>query len=281
MSRASSLPCGNGCSSWKAALTIIPVAAPVFYALYMNWTISRQTTSNTGRLPADQATSRSKRWPPEPPKSLPEEIEQDSSKWIVAYERVVSRPISPDCLILPPMQSTSSNNSPSPLFKSYIQATQKAFSWTPQAFLIRSLIREPEIRATFDAKSIERLDFKRDDVVNGVYRVSHYEQDQRTGAERVELMIQAPASYKGPAVRGLILSTIEYPSKHENLDEAIEDDDIVFVNETWMWRLTEEKPTMLESRTGSWFHSLLAGWLILKGIAAVKTSTNKTPNKSE
>lgn len=69
-----------------------------------------------------------------------------------------------------------------------------------------------------------------------------------------------PRSYGGPPVRGLILSALE-----EEQDGAA----VRFVNETWLWRRRDEKPTLLESGLGKWLHSPLAGWLVIKGLGAV------------
>lgn len=262
------LPKGSLSSTATTALAILPVAAPVAYFLYWNWRIGSITTSNSGRFEAKQTATAAHKTDIEPPKSLPEEVTEDPSQWVVSYERVVSRPLQLEDLTNRVDPQKPEIAQPSALFTSYLRATHKAFSWTPQAFLIRSLLKEPLNRASFNTKWIENLDFKDGDIVNGVYKVSHVSSDKNTHAERVELLIDTPASYDGPAVRGLILSATE-PNKSEETDSAEQHDGISFINETWMWRLKEEKPTLLESRFGGWFHGLLAGWLIVKGMDAL------------
>lgn len=257
-----SLPKGSLTSTATTALAILPVAAPVAYFLYWNWRIGSITASNAGRFEARRTGTSTDTTDIEPPKSLPKEVTEDPSQWVVSYERVVSRPVSlVDLGNRVDIQNTEATK-PSALFKSYLRATHTAFSWTPQAFLIRSLLKEPLNRGSFDTEWIKNLEFKDGDIVNGVYKVSHVSSDSNTRAERVELLIDIPVSYKGPPVRGLILSATE-PNQAASVEQ---EDNISFINETWMWRLKEEKPTMLESRFGGWFHGLLAGWLIIKGL---------------
>lgn len=253
------MPKGSVTSTATTALAILPVAVPVAYFLYWNWRIGSITASNSGRFEARRSATASDTTDIESPKSLPEEVTEDPSQWIVSYERVVSRPVSLADLANRADVQNSEATTPSELLKSYLRATHKAFSWTPQAFLIRSLLKEPLNRGSFDADWIESLNFKEGEIVNGVYKVSHVSSDSHTKAERVELLIDIPTSYKGPPVRGLILSATEITSMETEYK-------ISFINETWMWRLKEEKPTLLESRFGGWFHGLLAGWLIIKGL---------------
>jgi hypothetical protein len=67
----------------------------------------------------------------------------------------------------------------------------------------------------------------------------------------------------------LILAGVEPAPPAGPDQEGVTQEKIVLINETWMWRLVDEKPTMLESPIGRWFHRLLAGWLVLKGISGV------------
>ena len=77
-------------------------------------------------------------------------------------------------------------------------------------------------------------------------------------------MIEAPPSYQGPVPRGLLVA--------EAAQVAVADkrlDAVVFVNETWMWRRVDEKPTLIESPVARWFHGMMARWLVVRGIGAV------------
>ena len=188
------------------------------------------------------------------------------SEWIVTFERVTSNPVSLATLEARQDdgvdQSSDAASQPSRLLREYLQAAHVAFSWTPQAMMIRAMLKEQECRDSFARRWIKSLSFRVGDLVNGVYKVSHYDDLDRNGGERAELLIHTPPSYRGPPVRGLILSVIE---------PAVEATSgmVVFVNETWLWRQRHEKPTLLESGFGQWFHGLLASWLVVKGMAAV------------
>lgn len=256
------------------ALIALPVAIPVAYLVYVNHAIRKSTTSTAGRRDPDSSHQ------PRDPASLPADVKSDSSQWVVAYERVVSNPIPTSSLAYAVAESStlshsspdgSSTTQPSTLLREYIRATHAAFSWTPQAVLIRAMIKEGDIRRSFDGAWIDSLAFAPGELVNGVYRVSHHQKDISTVSERVELIMEVPASFKGPAVRGLLVAAIE-PAPAADLQRPGETDKgemVLFVNETWMWRRAEEKPTLLETPFGKWFHTQLAGWLIMRGLSAV------------
>ena len=242
-----------------AVLVTLPVAVPVIYAIYINAWISSNTTSITGRRDKRRPTQGTSTASIRDPVSLPEEVRVDDGYlWTVNYERVVSNPISIDSMGIPVEQGYTLQASP--LLREYLRATHSAFSWTPQAFLIRAMIKEPEVKRTFGTTWIRSLNFALGDYVNGVYKVSHHQKDG--SSERVELIIEAPASYKGPAVRGLLAAAIE-PANEKSKGGG---DQVVLVNETWMWRRVSEPLTLLETPFGKWFHEKLAGWLIMKGV---------------
>lgn len=250
-----------------AAVALLPVILPSVYAVYLNWAVRRTTTCSSGQLSqptTTTTTSSASRAPPTTPQSIPKDVLARPEDWVVCYERVVSRPIPAATLVHKLVRGGSSSGdegSPSPLLTGYLRATFRAFGWTPQAFLIRGMLAEPERKASFDGAHIDALTFADGDVVDGVYKVTSYERGGRSrSAEAIELSIDMPRSYRGPPVRGLILSALE-----EEQDGAA----VRFVNETWLWRKRDEKPTLLESGLGKWLHSLLAGWLVIKGLGAV------------
>ena len=272
--------------SATVALIALPVAIPVAYLFYLSRAIRKSTTSTTGRRDQPRLTG-SEPHQPRDPASLPAEVKSDSSQWVVAYERVVSNLVPISSLryaIAGPLTASHSSakestTQPSTLLREYIRAIHVAFSWTPQAVLIRAVIKEAELRRTFDGAWIDSMTFAPGELVNGVYRVSHHQKDDSTVSERTELIMEVPASVKGPAVRGLLVAAVEpVPAADPHRPGKTEKEDmVVFVNETWMWRRTEEKPTLLETPLGKWFHTQLAGWLILKGLGpVVGTSKPKT-----
>lgn len=109
--------------------------------------------------------------------------------------------------------------------------------------------------------------FGKGDLVNGAYKVSYHGKGKEVTSERVELMIEAPPSYQGPVPRGLILAEVERVNNGEN---------IVFVNETWMWRRQDEKPTLIENPVGAKIHALVAGWLVKRGIESITAKKSKS-----
>ncbi|TWU76120.1 hypothetical protein ED733_007881 [Metarhizium rileyi] len=265
------------------ALFALPIIVPVGYVFYTSWTVYKNTTLVSGTLVPRQGAFASAASHPAEPHSLPAEVQDDRSQWVVTYERVVSNPLLPSSLAYPPEKplSSGSTTEPSRLLQEVSRNMQKAFSRTPQAILLRSALSESLNKESFKTTWISNLTFRPGDIVNGVYKVSCNTRDQTTGSERVELVIDAPASYKGPRVRGLILTAIEPASSESSDDRRTRDEEkIVFVNETWMWRLADEKPTLLESSIGQWLHRLLAGWLLLKGISGV-SGTKQGKSASE
>ncbi|KAK5994372.1 hypothetical protein PT974_04846 [Cladobotryum mycophilum] len=260
-----------------AAVVVLPVALPLAYLVCLNHFVSKNTTSSPGRRiqASIDASSTSLYQPPiEEPLSLPEDVRSGDAQWVVAYERVASHPIPSSRLrfpvnesqghMSPPSQSTSQ---PSGLLTAYLRAAHIAFSWTPQAFLIRSLIGDTDIRRTFDTDWILGLSFKVGELVNGVYRVSHYGAGNEAETERSELMMEVPASYTGPSASGLLVATLEVVESPRGYET---DPDVIFVNETWTWRREDDrKPLLLETPFGKWFHAILARWLVNKGLNAV------------
>ena len=193
-----------------AAVALLPVILPSVYVVYLNWAVQRTTTCSSGQLsPPTSTTSSSSRAPPSTPKSIPKDVLARPEDWVVCYERVVSHAIPAATLAHKLVRGGSRGSSPSPLLTTYLRATFRAFSWTPQAFLIRGMLAEPERKATFGGAHMDALSFADGDVADGVYKVTSYEQGRGGSAEAVELSIDMPRSYGGPPVRGLILSALE------------------------------------------------------------------------
>ncbi|KAH7374845.1 hypothetical protein B0T11DRAFT_3747 [Plectosphaerella cucumerina] len=257
-----------------AAAAILPVVLPAVYILHLNRRVSKQTTKTSGRRsPKSSPDSALLSTSPTPctPFSLPPEVKDDESEWVLAYEKVVSHPIAASALSFPPGRLASGDAAPSELLRRYAQATHVAFGRTPQAFAIKASISEPHLRRSFEGDVVRGLPFQKGDMVNGVYRVAYYGQGEDPSSERVELVIEAPASYKGHVPKGLIVAevvVIDGPLSSDKGDGQLEQQ-VVFVNETWMWRRKDDPATLIEGTVGGWLHALMAGWLILKGIEGV------------
>lgn len=245
-------------------LFIIPVALPAAYLLYRTWKITSCTTVTTGRQGAGRTP------PPPRPIALPADVcADDGSQWVVTYECVVSRPVSTSELhvAVDSVHPSNAEKQPSPLLQAFSRATHLAFCSTLQAWLMRNAIGDPEAKRTFDASWIQKLPFKHGDVVNGAYKVVYHGSGPAQGSERIEFAIEAPASYRGPpAPRGLILTELLHIEPESGLTG---EGYVVFLNETWMWRRHDEKPTLIESGLAALIHRLMAGWMVMRGVDSV------------
>jgi len=120
-------------------------------------------------------------------------------------------------------------------------------------------------KRTFDGRWIRELAFRHGDIVNGAYKVVYQGRGAAPNSERVELIIEAPPSYRGPpAPNGLILAEIQRGGTDDRGQESV-----VFVNETWMWRRADHPPAMIESSVGGKLHEMLARWLVVSGVQSV------------
>lgn len=226
----------------------------------MMYYVGSSTTQQYGRgeqpgKATSQTTTASPSSGPPLPKSLPQSvIADDTGEHVLWNERVVSKPVALSEL-------GWSSGRLDELLTRYVRATMVAFTWTPQAYIIRKML-PAEVGGTFEADYINTMDFtKVDQRVDGVYTVQYRGTD--TCGQRVEMRLSPPEEYTGPRSDGIIVAAIEPVG-------AGAPDDIVFVNETWLWRKPDEKPTLLEGSIGRWFHSLLAAWLIGKGIKSIR-----------
>ncbi|KAL1872325.1 hypothetical protein VTK73DRAFT_1556 [Phialemonium thermophilum] len=266
------------------AIALIPVALEAGYLFYLKRSVSRHTTASAGlRYPRDPTKSGDSKSAGAAasngipasvvkPVSLPLEVADDSSsEYVLSYERVVSQPL-PASSLRHPLPSALLSGAPdvstgaSLLLTVYLRATMKAFGWTPQAFAIRAAVGSSEAKRTFDDAYIDNLDFREGDRVDGVYTVAFRGSRDGQSEERVEMLLDPPASYRGPVVKGLIACGVEPVPSLEGVEKPAK---VVFINETWLYRKTDEKPTLLEGAAGRWIHSLLAGWLIMKGLKVV------------
>ncbi|GFF58353.1 hypothetical protein IFM46972_11077 [Aspergillus udagawae] len=118
------------------------------------------------------------------------------------------------------------------------------FARFPQAYIIRTMSTEAE-KPSFKAANLERLDFKEGDLVCGAYRA----------ILRTPGKVEFEFKPLGP-VRGRLVVTI-----------TEKDDQMVFMNETLMWKPKAEKGVMpLETAVGKWMHELTAWWMVDSGV---------------
>lgn len=249
--------------SSRHTVALIAVATPTVYLFLLRRSVMRNVESCNTQLRGRRA-QRGKTTqqgaaspPPEPPlpRSLPQSVAADDpDRHVLWNERVVSKPVALSEL-------RWSSGSLDELLTRYVRATMVAFTWTPQAYLIRKML-PASVGETFEADYINAMDFTElDQRVDGVYTVQY--RGAGPGGERVEMRLSPPEEYTGPRSDGIIVAAIEPVG-------AGAPDEVVFVNETWLWRDPDEKPTLLEGSIGRWFHSLLAAWLIGKGIRSIR-----------
>lgn len=247
----------------RQTVALIAVATPAAYLFLLRRSVMRDVESSTtqqcvpkvqtGRRAAQVAASPLSE--PALPRSLPQSVTADNIDGYVLWnERVVSKPVALS-------QLRWSSGSLDELLTRYVRATMIAFTWTPQAYLIRKML-PAGVGETFEADYINAMDFRVvDQRVDGVYTVQYRGTEPR--GERVEMRLSPPEEYTGPRSDGMIVAAIEPVG-------AGAPDEVVFVNETWLWRKPDEKPTLLEGSIGRWFHSLLAAWLVGKGIKSIR-----------
>ncbi|KAG7289270.1 hypothetical protein NEMBOFW57_005635 [Staphylotrichum longicolle] len=193
-------------SKLALSLAVLPLVLPVAYLVYLDRVIARHLTTSTG---VRNKKKRMSAIPPglHEPTTLPPKVASDDSEWVLAYERIVSEPVDPSRL--------HHHDTPQPDFSAvltrYVRATMTAFSWTPQAFLLRASAGDGAVKRTFETPFIQGLGFREGDRVNGFWRVVH-RGDGGLGpqrGERVEMALDAPAGYRGPVVHGVVVAGVE------------------------------------------------------------------------
>ncbi|RLL95235.1 hypothetical protein CFD26_104276 [Aspergillus turcosus] len=127
-----------------------------------------------------------------------------------------------------------------------------SFTSLPQAYILRTMSTAAE-KPSFVPANIQRLDFKEGDLVCGAYRVV-----LRTPG-KVEFELKPMG-----AVRARLAITV-----------TEKDDQMVFMNETLMWKPKGEKGVMpLETGVGKWLHELTAWWMVDSGVKYLKDLRN-------
>jgi hypothetical protein len=241
-------------SRYAIGLAILPVAIPLTYLLYLDRAVKEKYSVETGLRSRTQRVSTIQPTALTPPTTLPHDVLDNKSEWVLAYERVTSEPVQ---LSRPPLNLQSDLSG---FLTSYVRGTMTAFSRTPQAFVLWASVGDSRLRKTFNAQFIQNLEFQEGDRVNGFWRVAYRGDGKLPGSsERIEMLLDAPSTYKGPVTRGVVVAEVS----RQDIG------DLVFINETWMWRTKSEASVLLERSIGQWLHTLLSAWLVRKGIEAV------------
>lgn len=249
------------------AIAVLVIATPIASALLLRAYFMRNIADySSGRQERGSKTQQtSSKTEPALPKSFPSSnaANNDSIDTVLSYERLVSKPVS-----LASMSWDVEHQSE--MLTRYVRATMFAFTQTPQAGMIRKMTPQ-DVWETFQGRYIDSMDFRRiGQRVDGVYTVQYRGNNpgvSRGGGERVELRLDPPPGFPDAGSEGIIVAAVE---------PVGEGGDVVrFVNETWLWRKAGQAPTFLESAAGRWFHSLMAAWLINRGISALKSGSKE------
>ena len=229
-------------SSMFLSALLLPVVSAGAYLAYQHYSLSRKVTCRT--TPYLQASSI----------VLPSPISSNESTYIVSHELACKR-ISRIELDTP----TATNQDLNALLTRFVRHTMSSFSRYPPAYILYYLTKSPSDRQTFNAKYLQSLDFQPGDRVCGVYVVSSRSNN------RVTLLLDAPKSYKGPRMEGMIVVEVEY-----------EGDEVEFRNHTIMWRKKGEgEKGPLESAVGRWVHALMVRALVEGGVKEVSASSRR------
>jgi hypothetical protein len=139
----------------------------------------------------------------------------------------------------------------------FLRRTMTTFSKSINTWGLYYLIRDPKERDTFNPAYLSALNFVPGDRVCGVYVVTSRER------RRVTLTLDAPASYAGPLVDGLLVIEVKQEQSWTS-----------FVNHTVLWRKKgfRATATVLEGAGGRWMHGLLVRRLVESGVQQLLSS---------
>lgn len=133
------------------------------------------------------------------------------------------------------------------LFTALVRRNMTAFSHFPQALMIRLLCETEEEKTSFKSSRISSLDFEKGDLVCGVYRVVRREKN------KVEFEMK--------------MKNLEFVDGRLAISFSEMEEEVVFCNETMMWRRADETRSMpLEKPLLRWMHETAAWWLIDSGV---------------
>ncbi|KAI2626077.1 hypothetical protein GGS26DRAFT_563177 [Hypomontagnella submonticulosa] len=247
----------------RVLLALAPVVLPTASLFLLKRSLARRTVATARISPPDPLSAAATAVEDEH-SVLPPHVRAEPGKYVVARERVTSRAVSVAALRREFVSREEEGKELEGLLEAYLSATMRAFSWTPQALLMArmgSSVADPAgYQRTFDAEYLGACEFRPGDRVCGVYVVR-----MREGG-RVVLDLRPPEGWTGPVVTGAL-----------DVGYVYERGEVTFVNETVMWRSKEGgKPTMLEGSVGRWLHTLMASWLVVKGVEAVTDGKMKT-----
>ncbi|KAI0548903.1 hypothetical protein F4679DRAFT_288596 [Xylaria curta] len=264
-----------------ALLAAAPIVLPVAYMVYVLRQSAQRTTASMSITPPDSLVG----------KLLNGEIGEDGGRgdtlaippavldnYVISRERIVSEAIPLDDILVISLKDKGSGgigtmgSGRRGLLETYLATTMRMFTWTPQAFVMKSMVsRLPDGGAhvdTFSSAYLDTCTFEAGDRVCGVYRVRERVRDPR--GVRIFLDLSPPEGWKGPVVSGVLdCGFVVEKRGSENF--------VRFVNETILWRRKDGTPTLLEGTLSRWLHTMMIRWMMVRGVEAV---TGKAKGKT-
>lgn len=171
---------------------------------------------------------------------LPDEVVQNESQYVVVHEHA-SKPVL--------TKSLPNYIDLNLLLTTYLRYTMSSFARSPQGYFIWYLIKSDGVRHTLDRDYIQSLDFKKRDLVCGVYKIAN-----RTD-KRAKISFDIPESYKGPVINGMLVVGVSKVNEHT-----------VFLSDFYAWRKLDEKPMPMGTSFGQWMHAIFIRRLIGSGF---------------
>ncbi|KAL4774002.1 something about silencing, SAS, complex subunit 4-domain-containing protein [Aspergillus nidulans var. acristatus] len=132
---------------------------------------------------------------------------------------------------------------PSQLLIALLRRNMSSFASSPQARLLKIAASDPETIQSFDRAHIAALDFDEGDLVCNAYKV------KLRAPEKVEFEFLF-------GVQGRLVVSVE-----------VKGEDVVFHNETLMWREDTKNKLPLENGFANWVHELTAWWMLESGVS--------------
>jgi hypothetical protein len=223
---------------YKLILSALPIAGSILYLTYLHRALSRKISCRTTTDLQDQTLP------------LPSVVKDNPEKYIVHHECAQES--------VPTASLGASSPASSPI-EHFLWTTMTTFSRYPPAWGIWYLLKSAQDRETFDPAYIRSLDFAPGDRVCGVYVVSS------SDAARIVLALDAPESYAGPRVEGMLVVEVREEGGWTT-----------FLNHTVMWREKGKGSAgVLETKFGRWMHAFMVRGLLDSGVTQLLAETRK------
>ncbi|KAI1815531.1 hypothetical protein GGS20DRAFT_542846 [Poronia punctata] len=224
-------------------LALAPVFIPTTYAACVLYRCAKRTSATT-RIESSSSSSDI---------ALPPAVSAAAQgQYVISRERIESE------VVVVPIPGTlqQEDEEEDRLIERYLSTTMRMFTYTPQAYIMKSMVSRLTVADTFSPEYLSACRFEPGDRVCGVYVVR-----ERIGSRRVILDLSPPEGWNGPVVSGVLDCGFVVVEKDRKGGR--------FFNETVMWRRLDEKPTLLEGAVGRVLHGLMVRWMVVRGVEAV------------